>query len=120
MNVFHGLASGCFSLREERSARSVTTNDRWFTAHEFCAALEAAGVTFDRPCMMTEVTIVHRVPPPSQPPPAGGRRRVPAPSGRGSGRGPAPCPRRRGADGTPALPGHVHRGVVRHAHDRLT
>jgi len=52
--------------------------------------------------------IVRRVQPPSQPPPAGGRRRLPAPSGGGSGRRPAPCPRRRNAGGTPALPGHVH------------
>jgi len=66
------------------------------------------------------VTIARRVPPPSQPPPAGGRRRVPAPSGGGSGQGRSPCPRRRDAGGTPALPGHVHRGVVCHAHDRLT
>jgi len=67
-----------------------------------------------------EVTIVRCVQPPSQPSPAGGRSRVPAPGGGESGRGPAPCPRRRGAGGTPALPGHVHRGGVRHAHDRLT
>ena len=56
-----------------------------------------------------EVTIVRRVQPPSQPPPAGGRRRVPAPSGGGSGQGRSPCPRRRGAGGTPALPGRFHR-----------
>jgi len=55
-----------------------------------------------------EVTIVRRVQPPSQPPPAGGRRRVPAPSGGGSGKGRSPCPRSRGAGETPALPGHVH------------
>ena len=67
-----------------------------------------------------EVNIVRMVQPPSQPPPAGGRRRVPAPGGGGSGKGRSPCPRRRGAGGTPALPGHVHWGVVRHAHDRLT
>ena len=54
------------------------------------------------------------------PPPAGGRSRVSAPSGGGSGKGRSPCPRSRDAGGTPALPGHVHRGVVRHAHDRLT
>ena len=67
-----------------------------------------------------EVTIVRSVQPPSQPPPAGGRSRVPAPSGGGSGRGPSPCPRSRDAGETPALPGHGHRGGVRHAHDRLT
>jgi len=69
---------------------------------------------------VAEVTIARRVLPPSQPPPAGGRSRVPAPGGGGSGRGPSPCPRSRDAGGTPALPGRVHRGVVRHAHDRLT
>jgi len=58
---------------------------------------------------MAAVTIVRRVLPPSQPPPAGGRSRMPAPGGGGSGREPAPCPRSRGAGGTPALPGRVHR-----------
>ena len=57
-----------------------------------------------------EVTIVRSVQPPSQPPPAGG-----APGARprwgGSGRGPAPCPRSRGAGGTPALPGRLHRAL---------
>ena len=48
---------------------------------------------------------------PFQPPPAGGRRRVPSPGGGGSGRGPSPCPRSRGAGGTPALPGRLHRAV---------
>jgi len=57
------------------------------------------------------VTIVRRVQPSSQPPPAGGRRRVPAPSGGGSGRGPSPCTRRRDAGGTPVLPGRLHRAV---------
>jgi len=78
-----------------------------------CRALSAPEQTF-------EVTIVRRVQPPSQPPPAGGRSRLSAPSGGGSGKGRSPCPRRRNAGGTPALPGHGHRGVVRHAHDRLT
>ena len=67
------------------------------------------------------MTIVRRVQPPSQPPPAGERRRTPSPQrGEGWGGGQSLCPRRRGAGGTPALPGHGHRGGVRHAHDRLT
>jgi len=93
--------SPCPHPREGLGGRSPPTKNRMFIA----ALCGGAAWT-------AEVTIVRRVQPPSQPPPAGGRSRTPAPGGGGLGRGPSPCPRSRDAGGTPALPGHGHRGVV--------
>ena len=102
--------SPCPHPREGLGGRSPPRNNRMFIA------VLCGGAAWT-----SEVTIVRRVQPPSQPPPAGERRRTPSPQrGEGWGGGQSLCPRRRGAGGTPALPGHGHRGGVRHAHDRLT
>lgn len=63
-SLFIGMRGGLAALKsmspeQLRAPRTweVSTehhNSQWFTAQEFCAALEAVGVTFDQPNMMTE------------------------------------------------------------------